>query len=107
MKMNQSFTLASVGDLILIRPASQFKDPGFQSAIKIIHDADLGFGNFESIVRDERNFIGPVGGMIMNTTKTLIVTQEQLDALDMTALRDTRRSAHNATAIRIIVERIY
>jgi hypothetical protein len=64
MKIPETFTLASVGDLILIRPASQLDDPGFQAAIKIIRDANVGFGNFESLVRDERNFTGPVAGMI-------------------------------------------
>jgi Bacterial capsule synthesis protein PGA_cap len=63
MKIEQPFTLASVGDLIIIRPASQYDDPGFQAAIKVIRDADVGFGNFESMIRDERNFTGPLGGM--------------------------------------------
>ena len=63
MKITEPFTLASVGDLIIIRPASQYQDPGFQSAIKIIRDSDVGFGNFESMIRDELNFTGPLGGM--------------------------------------------
>jgi hypothetical protein len=63
MKIMEPFTLASVGDLIIIRPASQYQDPGFQSAIKIIRDSDVGFGNFESMIRDELNFTGPLGGM--------------------------------------------
>jgi hypothetical protein len=63
MKILQPFSLASVGDLIIIRPASQYDDPGFQAAIKVIRDSDVGFGNFESMIRDELNFEGPLGGM--------------------------------------------
>ena len=67
MKITQPFTLASVGDLIIIRPASQFKDPGLQAALKIIRDSDVGFGNFESLIRDETNFTGPLGGSMVGT----------------------------------------
>jgi len=67
MKITEPFTLASVGDVIIIRPASQYDDPGFQSAIKIIRDADVGFGNFESLIRDELNFQGPLGGSMVGT----------------------------------------
>src|SRR5690348_5938819 len=56
MKIAEPFTLASVGDVIIIRPASQLTDSGLQSAIKVIKDADVGFGNFESLIRDERTF---------------------------------------------------
>ena len=66
MQMRRStepFTLAAVGDMIILRPASNLDDPRFQSAIKIIRSADIGFGNFESLIRDETNFEGPLGGM--------------------------------------------
>ena len=53
MKITEPLALASVGDVIIIRPASQLADSGLQSAIKVIHDADAGFGNFESLIRDE------------------------------------------------------
>src|SRR5271167_567910 len=46
MKITQPFTLAAVGDVMIIRPASQMDDPAFQSAIKVIRDADVGYGNF-------------------------------------------------------------
>src|SRR5262245_43234468 len=46
MKITEPFTLASVGDVIIIRPASKSSDPGVQGALKILHDADAGFGNF-------------------------------------------------------------
>ncbi len=67
MKISEPFTLASVGDVIIIRPASQSTDPGLQSAIKVIKDADVGFGNFESLIRDERTFNGPLGGSMVGT----------------------------------------
>src|ERR1700752_2222581 len=35
MKITGPFTLASVGDVIIVRPASQLTDPGLQSAIKV------------------------------------------------------------------------
>jgi capsule synthesis protein PGA_cap len=67
MKITEPFTLASVGDIIIIRPASQFQDPGLQAALKIIRDADVGFGNFESLIRDEAHFDGPLSGSMMGT----------------------------------------
>ncbi len=68
MKITEPFTLASVGDVIIVRPASQMSDAGVQSSLKLIRDADVGFGNFESLIRDENNFQGPLGGS-MNGTK--------------------------------------
>src|SRR5437899_6894165 len=47
MKITEPFTLASVGDVIIVRPASQINDAGLQSALKMIRDSDVGFGNFE------------------------------------------------------------
>jgi poly-gamma-glutamate synthesis protein (capsule biosynthesis protein) len=67
MKITEPFTLASVGDVIIVRPASRFADPGLQSALKVIHDSDAGFGNFESLIRDERNFEGPLAGSMVGT----------------------------------------
>jgi hypothetical protein len=67
MKITEPFTLASVGDVIIVRPASQMNDPGLQSALKVIRDADVGFGNFESLIRDETSFQGPLGGSMVGT----------------------------------------
>jgi poly-gamma-glutamate synthesis protein (capsule biosynthesis protein) len=66
-KIAEPFTLASVGDVIIVRPASRLSDPGLQSALKVIHDSDAGFGNFESLIRDERTFNGPLGGSMTGT----------------------------------------
>ena len=63
MKIDGPFTLASVGDMIILRPASTLNDPAFQDALKIVRNADIGFGNFESLIRDETHFQGPLGGM--------------------------------------------
>ena len=67
MKITEPFTLASVGDVIIVRPASKSTDPGLQSALKLVRDADAGFGNFESLIRDERTFNGPLGGSMTGT----------------------------------------
>src|SRR5205823_2470052 len=66
-KITEPFALARVGDVIIVRPATQVADPGLQSAIKVIRDADVGFGNFESLIRDERTFTGPLGGSMVGT----------------------------------------
>lgn len=52
------FTLASVGDLILNQPESNFADPRFQAALDLIRHADAGFGNFEGTAIDIRTFKG-------------------------------------------------
>jgi poly-gamma-glutamate synthesis protein (capsule biosynthesis protein) len=67
MKITEPFTLASVGDVIIIRPASKSSDPGVQGALKILHDSDAAFGNFESLIRDENRFTGPLGGSMVGT----------------------------------------
>jgi poly-gamma-glutamate capsule biosynthesis protein CapA/YwtB (metallophosphatase superfamily) len=67
MKIAEPFALASVGDVIIVRPASRSTDPGLQSALKVIHDSDAGFGNFESLIRDERTFEGPLAGSMVGT----------------------------------------
>ena len=56
MKITDPFTLASVGDLIIMRPVSQLADPAFQSAIKIVKDSDFAVGNFEANAGDLRHF---------------------------------------------------
>jgi capsule synthesis protein PGA_cap len=67
MKITEPFTLASVGDVIIVRPASRVSDAGLQSALKVIRDSDVGFGNFESLIRDERTFQGPLAGSMVGT----------------------------------------
>jgi poly-gamma-glutamate capsule biosynthesis protein CapA/YwtB (metallophosphatase superfamily) len=67
MKIAEPFTLASVGDVIIVRPSSANKEPGLQAALDLLRNADVGFGNFESMIRDERTFVGPLGGSMTGT----------------------------------------
>lgn len=67
MKIQEPFTLASVGDVIIMRPASQSTDRGLQSVLDLLRSSDVAFGNFESIIRDERTFVGPLGGSMTGT----------------------------------------
>lgn len=64
IKLTDPFTLASVGDLIIMRPASNFADAGLQAALKIIRDSDVSFGNFEGSISDMRQFTGPMRGFM-------------------------------------------
>jgi len=50
MSVADGFTLAAVGDNIIVRPVSQ--TPGFAPVGKLIHDADAAFGNFEGTALD-------------------------------------------------------
>ncbi len=52
------FTLATVGDLIIVHPESMLNDPEFQSALKIIRQAEVAFGNMETSLIDIRRFPG-------------------------------------------------
>jgi len=64
LKVTAPFTLASVGDVMIRRPASMLDDPGFQSAIRILRDADIGIGNMEGNLSDIPYFEGPLRGMM-------------------------------------------
>jgi poly-gamma-glutamate synthesis protein (capsule biosynthesis protein) len=52
-----------------MRPTSQLTEPGFQSAIKIIKEADFAVGNFEANASDLLHFDGPMRGF-MGTKET-------------------------------------
>lgn len=52
------FTLATVGDLIIVHPESMLNDPDFQAALKIIRQAEVAFGNMETSLLDIRCFHG-------------------------------------------------
>lgn len=56
--IQDGFALAAVGDIILTQPVSMRSDPGLQSAIAILRNADVAFGNFESTAIDIRRFTG-------------------------------------------------
>jgi poly-gamma-glutamate synthesis protein (capsule biosynthesis protein) len=64
MTIAGTFTLASVGDVIIRRPASALNDPGLQAATKLIRDADVAVGNMEGSLADLRQFDGPLRGFV-------------------------------------------
>jgi hypothetical protein len=64
LKIKDSFTIASVGDVMIKRPASMLADPAFQGAIRVIKTADVGVGNMEGNLSDIRTFDGPLRGMM-------------------------------------------
>src|SRR2546425_6232022 len=49
MSAADGFTVAAVGDCIIARPVSQTS--GFAPVGKLVHDADVAFGNFEGTAR--------------------------------------------------------
>ena len=52
------FTMVAVGDLIVTRPLTKGQHSGFGDLVKILHDADVTFGNMETNVFDIRSFTG-------------------------------------------------
>lgn len=63
-KITGPFSLAAVGDLTIMRPFGSFADEGIQSALSIIRDTDVGFGNMESNISDPPNYTGPLRGFM-------------------------------------------
>ena len=64
MKINESFTFAAVGDIIVRRPMGQLDDPGFQALVKVMRSADMTYANMEGPIIDETdaNYRGPNAG---------------------------------------------
>lgn len=52
------FTIVAVGDLIVTRPLTKAQDFGLGAVVKILHDADVTFGNMETNMFDIRSFKG-------------------------------------------------
>lgn len=52
------FTMVAVGDLIVSRALTKAQDSGFSAVLKILHDADVTFGNMEMNIFDIRSFNG-------------------------------------------------
>lgn len=63
-KIRTPFTVAAVGDLTIMRPIGNTADPDTQAALKLIRDADLGFGNMESNISDPPFYTGPLRGFM-------------------------------------------
>jgi len=64
MTLPGDFTFASVGDLMMRRPASQSADTGVQAALRLIREADLAVGNMEGELANIREFNGPLNGFV-------------------------------------------
>ena len=64
MTIPGDFTLASVGDLMMRRPASHSADIGVQAALRLIREADLAIGNMEGELANLRDFNGPLNGFV-------------------------------------------
>jgi len=56
--VRDGFSIATVGDLIVGAPQSMDPDPGLQSVLKLIRDADAATGNYEGNIIDGRHFKG-------------------------------------------------
>ena len=64
MTMPGEFVLASVGDLMIRRPASQLADPEVQAVFDLIRNADLAVANMEGELANLRDFDGPLNGFV-------------------------------------------
>lgn len=64
MTIPGNFSFASVGDLMMRRPASQLEDDAVQAALQLINDADLAVGNMEGELANLRDFRGPLNGFV-------------------------------------------
>ena len=56
LKVKQSFTVVSVGDLLEFQPFAKSNDPDVQYLIDIIRKADVATGDFENEIMDFDNF---------------------------------------------------
>ena len=64
MTMPGTFTLVSVGDLIIRRPASNLADEAVQAALRLIREGDVAVGNLEGSLADYATFEGPLRGFV-------------------------------------------
>jgi poly-gamma-glutamate synthesis protein (capsule biosynthesis protein) len=65
--VEDGFTIAVVGDIIIANPQSMNPDPGFQAVLQILQDADVVTGNFEGNIIDGRTFAGSGPGGFAGT----------------------------------------
>lgn len=56
--VEDGFTMVAVGDLIVTRALTKRQEAGFGALVKILHDADVTFGNMETNIFDVRSFKG-------------------------------------------------
>ncbi len=65
--VQDGFTIAVVGDIILANPQSMNPDPGFQAVLRLLEGADVVTGNFEGNIIDGRTFAGSGPGGFAGT----------------------------------------
>jgi poly-gamma-glutamate capsule biosynthesis protein CapA/YwtB (metallophosphatase superfamily) len=58
MKITTPFTIATVGDIIEMRPIGQDPDPDFQNVLQIVRSADVAAANMENSIVDLATFTG-------------------------------------------------
>ncbi len=58
MSVEDGFTVAAVGDVIIARPISQNTSHSFRRIVEVLRRADVTFGNFETSAIDIRRFDG-------------------------------------------------
>jgi len=60
--VQDGFTIAVVGDIIIANPQSMNPDPGFQAVLQILRAADVVTGNYEGNIIDGRSCAWSVPG---------------------------------------------
>jgi poly-gamma-glutamate capsule biosynthesis protein CapA/YwtB (metallophosphatase superfamily) len=63
-KITSPFTVATVGDIIEMRPIADFEDPAFQAAIRIVKAADVGAANVENSIAELSAYAGRSRGSV-------------------------------------------
>ncbi len=64
MGITAPFTIAAVGDVMVKRVGAELEAPEFQTAFRILRDADVAVGNLEGNLADLDSFDGPLRGMM-------------------------------------------
>ncbi|HZM35267.1 MAG TPA: CapA family protein [Burkholderiales bacterium] len=69
-RVKDGFSVAAVGDIIIVQPISQSADRAFQAMASKLRDADVAIGNLEGSAFDMRRFKGhpqaEFGGVLIN-----------------------------------------
>lgn len=61
--VNDGFTIATVGDVIIAHSLAHLADePGFAGVMQLLQNADVATGNMETQIIDARTFVGSNGG---------------------------------------------
>lgn len=63
MRIKESFTVVTVGDLIQMMPFSNRRDPDIQALVQLMRAADITLANGENTIVDRLTFRGPISHM--------------------------------------------